>query len=145
METEFTDHFVLNFDQIISSVDYLLVNYLQPDAGHAQADIRTKGARNFIFDFACAVDGLYYIGVCQKTKSANGYDNLHQAEVFEKGTEYNRANFFISRYSDDTYLGGEGNRSKITWSKIYLKAGDRHLLFINFDKDPGEFVVWGQG
>jgi hypothetical protein len=144
-ETEFSDHLVLGFDQILDSVDYLLVNYLQPDSGQAQAEVRTKGATNFMFDFACAVDGLYYIGICQKTLDRGPYKNLRQAEAFETGEEYKRCNFFVSRYSDDTYLGGEGSSYKISWSKIYLKAGDRHMLFVNFDQDPGDFMVWGQG
>lgn len=46
--------------------DYLLINYIQPDAGHAQAEIKTNGLKNFMLDFVSAADGLYYIGVCQK-------------------------------------------------------------------------------
>lgn len=124
-------------------IDYFLVNYLQPEAGHAQAEIRTKGERNFLFDFACAKDGLYYLGICQKTLAQNGYSSLNQSEVLETGDTYKRANFFVSRYCCDTYLGGDGSKNKITWNKIYLKAGERHLLFINFDDDPGEFLIWG--
>ena len=131
----------MSYDDVLSCVDYLLVNYLQPDAGHSQAEVKSKGARNFIFDFACAVDGLYYIGICQKTNHRGPYENFKQAEVYEYGNTYKRANFFMSRYSDDNYLGGEGSRNKISWSKIYLKAGERHMLFVTFDKDPEEFVV----
>ncbi len=64
VETQYTDNIILSFDQVLTHIDYILVNYLQPEAGHAQAEIKSKGSTNFLIDFACAFEGLYYIGIC---------------------------------------------------------------------------------
>ena len=75
VETEYTDSTILPFDSILTHIDYILVNYLQPEAGHAQAEIKTRGATNFLLDFACAFEGLYYIGICQITPKSGKYAN----------------------------------------------------------------------
>lgn len=125
--------------------DFMLVTYVQLEAGESILEVDPKGKSTIMIDCICTATGLFYLGIVQGNSEITE-ENMN-IELFEKGDEYSRVNFFAGSYSDDRYVAGEGGSTKLIWAKMSLKKGERNFLFINFQgsKPPEKFLIWAQG
>ena len=156
-EKEDQDFITITQSEFLASVDYVLVNYIQPEAGHAIVDLKTNGSSSLVIDFKAMVEGLYYVGIVQKPSQEQLTTQRAQLrvdpvnkderalEILNTGFDDLRVNFFAGRYCDDVYLGGASSQEKVTWTKLYLKARENHFLFVNAEQDLQEFILWAQG
>lgn len=97
----------------------MLVTYVQLEAGESILEVDPKGKSTIMIDCVATSSGLFYLGIVQGNPQITE-ENVN-FELYEKGDEYGRVNFFSASYSDDRYIAGEGSSDKLVWAKMSLK------------------------
>lgn len=136
---------LLTAEEFYDYVDFILTTYVQLEAGESILEVDPKGKSTIMIDCVASKGGLFYVGIVQGNPKITE-ENIN-FELYEKGDEYGRVNFFGGSYSDERYIAGEGSSEKLVWAKMSLRKKERNFLLINFncEKPPENFLIWAQG